>query len=430
MQYFGTDGIRGREEIFDDALLQKTAYAVFAMAKNPRILLARDTRVSGTRILKTLSAYLAAYGADVIDAGLAPTPVAAVLTRTLACDAGVMVSASHNPPAYNGIKVFSREGGKLSEAEEAALERAMDEAVPPAGKGGQVRQVDGEALYTAYLDVLLKPDLTGMKVLLDTANGACAKIAPAVFKKFGADVSVIYNETDGVRINENCGATVIRTLQQAMQGGGYDIGFSYDGDGDRLIAVKNGKVLDGDHILYIAARYMAKRGTLEPPVAVGTVMTNLGAEKAFLEKGIRLVRTAVGDKYVVDEMRREGYKLGGETSGHLIFSDYQTTGDGILSSLLLSVIDRETDIETLDDIQEYPQVMRDILTTPEAVKRFKADTEIPAYMQQIENGLDGRLVVRASGTEPKIRIMAEAADKNEGTQAADALRAFIKERIE
>jgi phosphoglucosamine mutase len=432
MKYFGTDGIRGEREIFTEDMIRKVSYAATRLFPNSKILLARDTRESGERILGLFIRFLTEYGADVISAGMTPTPVASFLTRAHACGAGIMISASHNPPEYNGIKFFAADGRKIDDETEERIEYFIDRA-QAADKNtprGIFMEIEGDDEYTAHIFALLKPDLAHTKIIMDTANGATAVLAPKLFRALGADVTVIHGETDGKRINENCGATCIGTLTEAMKTGGYDWGFSYDGDGDRLFAVKNGQILDGDHIMYIATRYFLKNNRLRRPVMVGTVMTNLGVEVTAKKRGITLIRTPVGDKCVSAAMAAGGYCVGGETSGHLIFSDYQNTGDGILSSLILARIGLCEDVFSLDDIQEYPQTMINIKTTAEKIKRFKESAVIKEFLESAEKQTEGRIVVRASGTEPKIRIMTEEKSKEKGRALAEKIRDFIWSEIE
>lgn len=429
MQYFGTDGIRGKEGIFTPDFLTRIARATVGLKERPKVVIGRDPRVSGERIEGVLTGTLLRFGAEVLSAGMTPTPVLAFLTRHFNADFGIMISASHNPPEYNGIKFLKTDGRKIEESTEAALERLIDNPCALEEREGVLTRIEGNRLYIDDLCRKLQPSVAGMRILMDTANGATAEIAPQLFRELGCDVTAIYTETDGVRINENCGATHIETLAEAMRKGSYDLGFSFDGDGDRLMAAVGGRILDGDHILYIVARVLQQQGTLKDNTVVGTVMTNLGTEKSAAKHGIRLIRTKVGDKYVSDEMERNGYAAGGETSGHLIFSAYHTTGDGILAALLLAVIERKYGVLNLDDLEEYPQSHQDILTDADGIAAFDRSEAIKSYLRKVEGEIDGRIVVRKSGTEPKIRIMAEGKTKAESEAIAREIRTFILEQI-
>lgn len=429
MRYFGTDGIRGKETFFTHEFLIKAAAAASAAAPIPRIMLARDPRVSGKRIEDELTAELVKRGNTVFSAGMTPTPVLAHLTRAYGCGLGIMVSASHNPPEYNGIKFFAADGSKISTAAEADIEDLIDNFGKAENSGGRRYEINGDLEYIEHITAIFKPFFKGRRILLDTANGAASRIAPGLFRRSGADVTVINGETDGIRINETCGATHTEVLLEAMEKHRYDLGFTYDGDADRVMAVKDGKLYDGDHIMYIAARYFSEKGLLRNNCITGTVMTNMGTEIALNDKGLRLLRSKVGDKYVSEEMQKNDCLIGGETSGHLIFKDYQNTGDGLLSSLILAVIDQEKDIRLFDDIKEYPQIMCDILTDPEKIENFKNNGEINAYLRDLGGRKDIRTVVRASGTEPKIRIMAEAPTEDGARKLAYEIRGFILGRI-
>lgn len=431
MKYFGTDGIRGQSGFFTDDLLQRAAFAAVSAIKATRVAIARDTRISGKSIEDRLIESFLKAGADVVRVGMTPTPVLAYITRAYACDTGIMISASHNPPEYNGIKFFGRDGGKIEEAVEAALEEAIDNPFFAEGAPrGNLIDIDADSEYILHMTNALKPDLKGIRVLIDAANGATSLIAAKLLRAAGAVPDVIHCNTDGTDINENCGATVPKTLADAMKDKNYRLGFTYDGDGDRVMAVKDGKIYDGDRLIYVAARYFLSKGRLKKSAAVGTVMTNLGMEKALEKRGIKLIRTKVGDKYVSDEMILNAYQIGGEASGHVIFRDYQNTGDGLLTSLLTAMIDLEEGIDILDDIKEYPQASRDIKTTPEKVAAFKNSEEIKKFISGFSSLPDGRVVVRASGTEPKIRIMAEAECAKKAAEYADTIRDFIVGRIE
>ncbi|MFA5449572.1 MAG: phosphoglucosamine mutase [Clostridia bacterium] len=444
MKYFGTDGIRGRAEMFTPEFVDSIAYA--AASNSSKIIIARDTRVSGERIEALLADGLTRRGVNIVFAGIIPTPVLAYHTRISGAQYGIMITASHNPSEYNGIKFFSPEGAKLTEDAERCLESLINDygsskaekrescghqtdKRQQAAQAGIRELADAVSGYLQHIKCALNPDIKGLRVLLDTANGAAARVAPFMFSELGAQVSVINDEVNGRRINENCGAAYPDTLINAMAQGEYDIGFTYDGDGDRVMAVKDGKLLDGDRLLYAAARYFQERGMLRVAAAVGTVMTNLGAEQAFLRRGIRFIRASVGDKNVAMEMKKHNCCLGGEASGHLIFTDYQNTGDGLLSSILIAEIDKKRGLLALDDIQEYPQVSDDIITVPSKIVEFRNNKEIDGYLKTITKTPNLRTVVRVSGTEPRIRIMVEAPSRERAAHLAAEIKNYILARI-
>ena len=424
MKYFGTDGIRGNENTFTVDFLEKIAWAVVARYGRISVVIGRDTRRSGERIANTLAAAWSSCGLRVIDAGMIPTPVLAYLTRSYGAGIGVMISASHNPPEYNGVKFFSRDGAKITTDEESDLEAAIDAATPPERERGEVLKVDGSDEYCAHFAARVAPSVKGMRVLLDVANGAVSAIAEKLYSYLGAVPTVINSETDGERINVGCGATHPEVLVEAMKKGDHDIGFTFDGDGDRVMCVKNGKLYDGDAMMYVAARYFAEKGVLSPPAAVGTVMTNMGTELSLKRNGITFRRTPVGDKYVSEAMIEEGALIGGEASGHIIFRAYQNTGDGLLTSLIMCVVERERGLENLDDRVEYPSASCNIDTDAEGIKRFD-DAEVKEFIEKARAEFQGRIIARASGTEPKIRLMAEAERYEKAREVMEKVRDFV-----
>lgn len=428
MKYFGTDGIRGNENMFTVDFLEKIAWAVCALYGKIGIVIARDTRRSGERIANTLAAAWADRGMRIVNAGVLPTPALAYLTRAYGADLGVMISASHNPPEYNGIKFFAGDGAKITTDEEERFERAIEKASPPERARGEIVEVDGREEYCAHFAARIAPSIKGMRILLDTANGAVSVIGEKFYKALGALPETVFSETDGENINVGCGATHPETLAEAMKKGDYDIGFSFDGDGDRVMCCKNGRMYDGDAMLYVAAKYFAEKGVLDPPVAVGTVMTNMGTEISLKRNGIAFLRTPVGDKYVSEAMLREGALIGGEASGHLIFRAYQNTGDGLLTSLLMCVIERERGIENLDDRVEYPSASCNIDTDAEGIEKFR-DEEIARFLEAEREGVAGRIIARPSGTEPKIRLMVEAERYETAREILDKVSAFISAKI-
>ncbi len=426
MAHFGTDGIRCKAEAFSDTYLTKITLGIVNLGCK-KVIIGRDPRVSGPRIEKIMSEILRSYGTEVLVAGMIPTPVLSFLTRKYECDYGIMLSASHNPPEYNGIKLFSSHGSKVAEWVEKSVEKFIDEGGElPEEKDGSIEYIDGGGEYIEYLLTEIKPDLTDMKIALDTANGATSMIAPELFRRAGATVTSFFGETDGVRINENCGATVPKTLASIMADGGYDLGFTYDGDGDRVMCVEGERIYNGDHVMYVHCKVMKEKGSLVGNVMVGTVMSNMGTEVACRKHGITLLRTGVGDKNVYREMEKHGYNVGGEESGHIIFTDYMPTGDGILASLLTAVLAKERSISSLDDIVEYPSISDCIICGKAEIEKFKGSEKIARY---IENISDYRTVIRPSGTEPKIRILVEGEDKDGAIAKCAEIKKFIEEII-
>ena len=375
---FGTDGVRGIANLGLSAELAlglgRAGARVLAGAGRgrPRVLLGRDTRHSGDMLEAALTAGLASAGADVVTAGVLPTPAVAVLTARGGYDAGVMISASHNPFAYNGIKFFSASGAKLPDAVEDRIEHellGLDAPAPPTGLelGRHRHWPEAAAAYRDWLLGQLAPELTGLRIGLDMAHGAAAGIAQPVFRALGAELVCIGDAPDGANINAGCGSTAPGPLRALVQERGLDIGFAYDGDADRCLAVdRTGRVADGDHILAVLARWLQRRNSLPGATVVATVMSNLGLEHALAAGGIRLLRSRVGDRYVLEEMRRSGAVLGGEQSGHVILHDRAPGGDGILTSLALltALLELGETLETaLRDFVSYPQVQRQAAVT-------------------------------------------------------------------
>ncbi|MDD4315875.1 MAG: phosphoglucosamine mutase, partial [Clostridia bacterium] len=416
-------------EAFTMAYLHRIADAALAVYPAAKIVLGRDTRQSGPFIENELAKRFSEKGATVVVAGMTATPALAYLTKLLGGDLGIMISASHNPPEYNGIKFFSSTAEKISDKAEKDIEFFIDnpKTLPESSRAASITYYDGDDDYIDFLIKSLKPDVKGLRICLDCANGATAHLAPALFTALGAAVTVYNKNTGGEDINEGCGATRPDFLLNKMNEGEFDIGFSYDGDGDRIMVAQSGKLFDGDHLMYVHARNMKRKGTLKRDTIVATVMSNMGTEVACKSRGITLVRTPVGDKYVHREMMKSGYNIGGEESGHIIFSDYMKTGDGILASLLTAMLAVETPLTELDDIVEYPKATMSYMCDKAAAQRFYDDEEIQNYL----NGLDfeGRAVVRPSGTEPKIRILVEAADRELAEQKANEIKELLIRRL-
>ena len=424
-KYFGTDGFRGEANI---DLTVEHAYKVGRFlgyyfgerTKNgrARVVIGKDTRRSSYMFEYALVAGLTASGADVCLMHVTPTPSVSYITRVDEFDCGIMISASHNPFYDNGIKIISANGSKMDASVENQIEAYIDgliDEVPLATRENIGRTTDyssGRNRYIGYLMTLATRSFKNVRVGLDCANGASSTVARYVFEALGAKVYVINAEPDGTNINDHCGSTHIEVLQQFVREKGLDIGFAYDGDADRCMAVDDkGEIIDGDKILYICGKYLKERGELNHDTVVTTVMSNLGLYKAFDRCGIRYEKTAVGDKYVYENMMENGYSLGGEHSGHIIFSKFATTGDGVLTSLKIMEVMLESKQKISDlfhDLTIYPQLLVNVKvkSKPEA----RADQDVCALVKKIEEELgdEGRILLRESGTEPVIRVMVEA----------------------
>lgn len=436
---FGTDGVRGiaNKELTASLAMQiaKAAAAIMAHGKRPRIVLARDTRRSGDMLAGAVIAGLCSGGADVLDIGIAPTPAAAYLTGYMKADAGVVISASHNPAQYNGIKLLGRDGCKLPDATEQEIERCvLGSGIREGGTdvGCVVLELDAINAYEGHLLRAANGRFDGMHVALDCANGAAYAVAPQVLAALGVQVDTINCKPDGFNINDKCGATDLHMLQQFVREKQTVVGFALDGDADRLIAVdENGKVVDGDEILYICACYMKAKGKLPGDAIVGTIMSNMGLELSLAREGINLIRTNVGDRYVMEEMLRNSLALGGEQSGHIIFANHANTGDGLLTAIQLLNVMAETG-KTLAQLRSgmirLPQYSISA-TVPEKLKeRVLADYEVEKAIACIRSGYEGRgrVVVRPSGTEPSIRIMLEGEDQEELKMHANQLKTLME----
>jgi phosphoglucosamine mutase len=434
---FGTDGIRGTAN--RDPVTAETALAV-AMAAGEQfrrgdhrhlVVIGKDTRLSGYMLEPALTAGFTAAGMDVVLTGPIPTPAVGMLTHSLRADLGVVISASHNPYADNGIKLFGPDGYKLSDAVEAEIERRVQEGVrdsraAPEALGRAQRLDDAGGRYIEFVKGTFprRLRLDGLKIVVDCAHGAAYRVAPRVLYELGADVVPIACDPDGININDNCGATAPRTMQEAVVAHGADIGLALDGDADRLIvADEHGRLVDGDQLMGLVAGFMHQEGALAGGGLVATVMSNLGLERHLKAKGLELVRTPVGDRYVVERMRGDGYNVGGEQSGHIVLSDYTTTGDGLIAALqVLAVLveTRQPASQALDVFDPVPQEMKSVRV---ADRNVLDNPAARAAIQETEARLadQGRLVIRASGTEPKIRVMAEGDDAKLVRQLVDAL---------
>jgi phosphoglucosamine mutase len=440
---FGTDGVRGLANKELDAKLafelgRAGAYAL-AMAKHkPTILVGRDTRVSGHMLEAALVAGICSVGAEAMLVGVIPTPGIAYLTRHYEADAGVVISASHNAMEYNGIKFFDGDGYKLPDAVEERIEAIIldqaEELPHPTGEHvGMVAIIKNAANdYIDYLKSTMEIQLDGLKVVLDCANGAAYKIAPEVFKQLGADVHAIYIEPDGTNINDLCGSTHPKKLKKKVLELGADVGLAFDGDADRLIAVnEHGHEVDGDQILVALGLDMKQQGKLKQDTVVATVMSNMGFDIALGNHDCKYVKTKVGDRYVLEEMLKKGYNLGGEQSGHIIFLDYNTTGDGTLSGLqLLATMKRsgKTLSQLGDVMKKLPQVLVNAKVSNEGKTSYMDNALVAERIQAIEEKFhgEGRVLIRPSGTEPLVRVMIEGQDQREIEEYAVELAKLLE----
>ncbi|CYW01255.1 phosphoglucosamine mutase [Streptococcus suis] len=445
-KYFGTDGVRGEAnvELTPELAFKLGRFGGYVLSQHetdvPRVFVARDTRISGQMLEAALIAGLLSVGIHVYKLGVLATPGVAHLVKTEKASAGVMISASHNPAQDNGIKFFAGDGFKLDDALEAEIEALLDaeeDTLPrPSAKGlgDVVEYPEGLRKYQQFL-VSTGTDLDGMKVALDTANGAAATSARQIFVDLGADLTVMAEKPDGLNINEGVGSTHPEKLQELVKETGSQIGLAFDGDSDRLIAVdENGDLVDGDRIMYIVGKYLADRGLLAKNTIVTTVMSNLGFHKALDREGIEKAVTAVGDRYVVEEMRKEGYNVGGEQSGHVILMDYNTTGDGQLTAVQLTKIMKETGkklSELAAEVTIYPQKLVNIRVENSMKDKAMEVPAIAAIIEKMEAEMagNGRILVRPSGTEPLLRVMAEAPTDAEVDYYVDTIADVVRAEI-
>ncbi|RKT36181.1 phosphoglucosamine mutase [Microbacterium sp. AG1240] len=450
MPLFGTDGVRGLANgplTADLALHLAQATAVVlgqgrsaearrAEGRRLTAVVARDPRVSGEFLSAAVAAGLASSGVDVLDAGVLPTPAAAYLIADIDADFGVMVSASHNPAPDNGIKIFARGGVKLPDLVEQRIEAALDaEKLQPTGAGvGRIRVfADAEDRYVVHLLGSLPHRLDGIHVVLDCAHGAASGVSPETFKDAGATVTVIGADPDGLNINDGVGSTYLDHLAETVVRLGADVGIAHDGDADRCLAVDaQGRHIDGDQLMAILAVSMKERGVLASDTLVATVMSNLGLHRAMEDHGIRVLQTAVGDRYVLEAMTEGSYSLGGEQSGHVIMSEHATTGDGLLTGLhIVAEMARQnkTMAELASIMTVYPQVLVNVRGVDRT--RVATDEELQRSVEEVraELGDTGRVLLRASGTEPLVRVMVEAADEKSAREYADRLAAVVSDRL-
>ena len=443
---FGTDGVRGiaNTELTADlayALGRAGAFVLIEGTHKPKILVAKDTRISGDMLEAALVAGILSVGAEAVILGVVPTPAVAHLTRKYNADAGVMISASHNPVEYNGIKFFDGRGYKLSDELEDQIQAVIEsnfEGVPSPVGGAVGRSYTEETALREYIDYAMgtiKTDLKGLRVALDCANGAAYKAAVKAFRALGARVYVINDNPDGNNINENCGSTHMEELMDYVVRKNCDIGFAFDGDADRCLAVdEKGNMINGDFLLTICAKALKEAGKLNDDTLVVTVMSNLGLDIAAKREEINLVKTKVGDRYVLEEMLKENYILGGEQSGHIIFLDHNTTGDGLVTALQIAAILKEsgkTFSELAGVMKELPQVLVNAKVPNEKKNIYLEDAEIIEAINAVEAKLNGvgRVLIRPSGTEPLVRVMLEGENQEEINEMANSLVDLILSKI-
>ncbi|MFJ5625244.1 phosphoglucosamine mutase [Peribacillus loiseleuriae] len=440
-KYFGTDGVRGvaNSELTPELAFKLGRFGGYVLTKNterPKVLIGRDTRISGHMLEGALVAGLLSIGAEVMRLGVISTPGVSYLTKALSAEAGVMISASHNPVADNGIKFFGPDGFKLSDDQEQEIEDLIDLETdhlqrPVGGDLGHVNDYfEGGQKYLQYLKQTVDEDFTGIHVALDCAHGATSSLAAHLFADLDADISTMGASPNGLNINDRVGSTHPEALSQFLLEKGADIGLAFDGDGDRLIAIdEKGNIVDGDQIMYICAKYLNEENRLKHGTVVSTIMSNLGFYKKLDEIGIKSVQTAVGDRYVVEEMRKSGYNLGGEQSGHIIFLDYNTTGDGLLTGVQLVSILQMTKkpLSVLAaEMKKYPQTLVNVRVTDKyGVTENAKVQEIISEVEEEMNG-NGRILVRPSGTEPLVRVMAEAPEAEQCNQYVERIVAVVK----
>jgi phosphoglucosamine mutase len=434
-QLFGTDGVRGRAGQFVTAeLALKLARAAVARisGERPQVLIVRDTRESGEMLESAMAAGVTAAGGDALLAGVLPTPAAPLLLRRHGLQLAVVISASHNPYEDNGIKLFAADGFKLDDDTEHAIEAELETEPSPAQRIGSVRRLHGaledylRELHTRFAEL----DLRGRRVLLDCANGATYRAAPEIFRRLGAEVTVLADRPDGRNINCDCGSTHLGGLVEAMRGAAHDAGFAFDGDGDRVLAVdRRGEIVDGDELVALAALHLRARGRLPGGGVAVTVMTNFGFHTAMRQAGVEVATTAVGDRYVLDELRRRGWVLGGEQSGHIIDLSFGPSGDGIASALLTLEALGDRDLAARDAMAKLPQRLVNIRAVDRrALGAALEHADVQAAIEQEGAALAGRgrVLVRASGTEPLVRVMVEAPEPAETDAVCARLQATVQ----
>ncbi len=448
-KYFGTDGIRriANLELTPDLVFRVAKAGAYVLTKHsnhvPTILIGRDTRISGSLIESAMTAGFLSYGANVKLLGVMPTPAVAYLTKKLKADASVVISASHNTFEFNGVKYFSNKGMKIPDEIEEEIEEIMDsEKLSSLMAVGDKIGVSEEASrylyeYVQFFKNIFGNDLknSSLKIGIDTANGATSSVAGMIFSELGLDFEVIHHSPNGVNINENCGSTHLEAISAYVKEHHLDLGIAYDGDGDRCLAVdENGEVMDGDIIMSILTEFLKRQDKLKKDSLVVTVMSNLGMKKYAEENGINLVSTKVGDRYVLEEMLKNGYNLGGEQSGHVIMLDYNPTGDGILTSLMLikAILDmKKKASEVRKIVKIYPQVLINAVVSIDKKMDYEKDEEIKKKIEELEKEFagNGRVLIRPSGTEPKVRVMIEGENQEYITQKAQELVNLIEQKL-
>ena len=451
-KYFGTDGIRriANTELSPELVYRVAKAGAYVLSKHskktPTILIGRDTRLSGTLIESAMVSGFLSYGANVKLLEVMPTPAVAYLTRKLQADAGVVISASHNTYEFNGIKYFSNKGMKISDDVEEEIEEVMDsgklEELTAKNEKIGISEIEFDLMneYKEFIVNIFKDDIKknlreDFVVGIDTANGATYKIAEKIFTELGINYRIISNEPTGININENCGSTHLENIKKFVKDNKLSLGIAYDGDGDRCLAVdENGNTIDGDIVLAIVSKYLKEKNKLNKDTVVATVMSNLGLKKYTQTNNLNLVQTKVGDRYVLEEMLKNNYNLGGEQSGHIIMLDYNPTGDGILTSLMLIKILLEanaTASKLTDIITIYPQVLVNAKVDDKKKYDYSEDEEIQKEIEKLENEFsgDGRVLIRTSGTEPLVRVMIEGKDIDLLTKKANELAKLIEKKF-
>lgn len=445
-KYFGTDGVRGvaNRDLTPELAFKLGRYGGYVLAhnkgkKHPKVLVGRDTRVSGEMLESALISGLVSIGAEVMRLGVISTPGVAYLTREMEAELGIMISASHNPVEDNGIKFFGSDGFKLSDAQEQEIESLLEQESPelPRPVGEDIVHYsdyfEGSQKYLSYLKSTIDVDLEGMKIALDGANGSTSSLAPFLFGDLEANTVTVGCNPDGYNINKDVGSTHPETLAETVVENECDFGLAFDGDGDRLIAVdEQGQIVDGDQIMFIIGQEMAKNHELNDNMIVSTVMSNLGFYKALEAEGIQSNKTKVGDRYVVEEMRRGHYNLGGEQSGHIVMMDYNTTGDGLLTAVQLASVIKLTGkklSQLASQMKRYPQSLVNVRVTDKY--RVEENTAVQEVMTKVEvdmNG-EGRILVRPSGTEPLVRVMVEAVTDEDAERYAKEIANVVEAQM-
>lgn len=443
---FGTDGVRGvaNEELTAELAFKLGQAATHVLKngnKSPKIIVGKDTRISGDMLESALVAGICSVGGQAVSVGVVPTPAVAYLTRHLNADAGIVISASHNPVEFNGIKFFNYKGYKLADEKEERIEKIiLDHGekidLPTGNEIGMKATIENSGdLYIEFLKKIIDVDFKGLKIALDCANGAAYEVAPKIFQALGAEIEVLSNKPDGKNINLHCGSTHPENLQKLVKEKNCDLGLAFDGDADRLIAVDgDGEIVDGDKILTICGLDLKEKGKLKDDTIVVTVMSNMGLDIALKENGCRSLKTKVGDRYVLEAMLKGGYSLGGEQSGHVIFLDHNTTGDGLLTALQITSVLKHTgkNLKELASVMNiYPQILVNAKVTNSKKYDYMDDSIIQEEIKKVEEHFHGkgRVLIRPSGTEPLVRVMIEGEKQEELEEIANNVAKIIEERL-